>query len=74
MSEMRQGKVRIPRAHFGHDEVGACLQFMINPLTFIWVYIISEHKINFSGEVGQIKQLVPVFFSRSLWTAATPQK
>lgn len=68
------GRVRIPTARSGHDEEGTRLQFMMYPLTFIWAYIISEHKINFSGEVGQIKQLVPVFFSRSLWTAATPQK
>lgn len=47
---------------------------MIEPLTFIWAYIIPEHKINFLGEVGQIKQLVPVFFSGSLWAAATRQK
>ncbi len=68
------GRVRIPTARSGHDEEGTRLQFMMYPLTFIWAYIISEHKINFSGEVGQIKQLVPVFFSRSLRTAATPQK
>lgn len=64
---------QILEARSEHDEGGACLLFMIDPLTFIWVYIISEHKINFSGEVGQIKQLVPVFFSGSLWTTATPQ-
>lgn len=68
------GKLRIPKARLGHDERGARLQLTIDPLTFNWAYIISEHKINFSGEVGQIKQLVPVFFSGSLWTAATPQK
>lgn len=67
-------RVRIPRARLGHDEGGARLQLTIDPLTFNWAYIISEHKINSSGEVGQIKQLVPVFFSGSLWTAATPQK
>lgn len=67
-------RLEFPKAGLGHDEGGACLRLTIDPLTFNWVYVISEHKINFSGEVGQIKQLVPVLFSGSQWAAATPQK
>lgn len=59
-----------------HDEEGACLQFMIDPLTFIWVYTISEHKINFSGEVGQtagscLLQRVPVGRCNTTETSST---